>query len=521
MTAGHEVIPQAATSRPRTQSGCSVHPMNTKHPETGRFSTLLAKAAQALDDHLEAPPGDAMLRFDEWDGQLRGPVPDAGVGADETVGRLLSDILPNGARFSDPGFWGWITAGPSTVAAVAAAVASIASPQRYTVTAFNRLEELSLEWLGQLCGLDPRMKGVYSSGGSTANLIALGAARQWALTQRGVDPASGGLDGTPVAVYTSTETHHTVQRSAGVLGLGRRNVRLVPVDAHQRMRVDLLADMMERDAGAGIAPIAVVAAAGTTNTGAIDPLRAAGEIARRFDAWYHIDGAYGLPGILDPRVSDLYDGLELADSVIVDPHKWLGAPVGVASTFVRDRSILFDAFTQEPSDYLEGAFVDEPETSLDTLGIPYQDFAVELSAPARGVIVWAILTELGRDGVKARIIQDNDFARRVADRSRQEPSLELLAEPTLSIACFRHVAPGGTDPDEFNRRLLRRLLRETDFMPSSTIVDGRFAIRPCFINVRTTAAHVDAFVDAVIRIGADMASILPRPGGGIPEIDPS
>jgi aromatic-L-amino-acid decarboxylase len=161
---------------------------------------------------------------------------------------------------------------------------------------------------------------------------------------------------------------------------------------------------------------------------------------------------------------------------------------------------------QEPADYLEGAFVEGPASSLDSMGIPYQNFGVELSSPARGVIVWAILTELGREGMAARIGEDNDFARHVADRARQEAALELLTEPTLSICCFRHVAPPGSDPDEFNRRLLRRLLRETDFMPSSTLVDGRFAIRPCFINLRTTTAHVEAFMDAVLHIGAELAS---------------
>lgn len=478
--------------------------MNSLRPESGNFSTHLANAGVALDASLEHDPGDAMQRFDDWDRVLSGALPEHSSGIGATVDSLLSDVLPNGTRLPYPGFWGWITSGPSTAAAVAAAVANVAAPQRYTITAFNRLEELSLEWLAELCGLQPHMKGVYSSGGSAANLVALGAARQWAFAQRDIDPAADGLDGISVAIYTSTEAHHSVQRSAGVLGLGRRSVRLVPIDDRQRMRIDVLAEMMERDATAGVIPVAVVAAAGTTNTGAIDPLRQVGELARQHGAWFHVDGAYGLPGILDDRVTHLYDGLDLADSVIVDPHKWLGAPVGIGATFVRDRSILFDAFTQEPSDYLDGAFVDDPETSLDSMGIPYGDFGVELSAPSRGVVVWAILTELGREGMTARIVEDNDFARHVAGRAQAEPALELVTEPTLSICCFRHVAPEGADADEFNQQLLRRLVRETGYMPSSTSVNGHFAIRPCFINLRTTLADVDGFVDAVLRIGAEL-----------------
>ncbi len=478
--------------------------METFRPETAALETHLGAAGRALDAYLADPPGDAMQRFRDWDTVLSGGLPETGIGVDATVDRLLTEVLPNGPRMSHPSWWAFITVAPTTAATVASTVAATAGAQRYLMTAFNRLEELSLEWLADLCGLGTHMKGVYSSGGSSANLIALGAARQWAYAQRGLDVAAAGVPGGSVAVYTSAESHHTIIRSAGVLGLGRRNIRSIPVDKRQRMRVDALAATIESDVAAGILPIAVVATAGTTNTGAIDPLREAGELAGHHGIWFHVDGAYGLPGVLDSRVSDQYDGLELADSVIVDPHKWLGAPVGVAATFVRDRSILFDAFTQEPADYLEGAFTEELESSLDSMGIPYQDFGVELSSPSRGVVVWAILTEVGKAGMRRRVIDDNNFARRVAHRVRHEPRLELLTEPTLSICCFAHRVPGGDAPDDFNQRLFRRLVRETDFMPSSTVVNGRFAIRPCFINARTTIEHVDAFIETVLAIGVEL-----------------
>ena len=266
------------------------------------------------------------------------------------------------------------------------------------------------------------MKGVYSSGGSTANLIALGAARQWALEQAGWTRRRRGLDGRRLAIYTSTQAHHTVQRSVAVLGIGREHVRPIPTDRLQRMDLAALEAALRADRDDGVLPVAVVAAAGTTNTGAIDPLRGAGELAHEFGAWFHVDGAYGLPGILDERVAPLYDGLELADSAIADPHKWLGAPVGIAATFVRDRAILHRAFTQEPADYLEGAFADDDvQVSLDSMGVPYFDFAVELSAPPRGVMVWAILREIGLEGLRQRVVDDNDFARQVATRAHAHP----------------------------------------------------------------------------------------------------
>jgi aromatic-L-amino-acid decarboxylase len=438
---------------------------------------------------------------------LERALPDDGIGGIGVIDELVRDVIPNGARINEPGFWGWITTEPGAVGSAASLAAIVASPQRYTLTAFNYLEELSLEWLAQLCGLGQHMKGVYSSGGSVANLVALGAARQWSLEQQGIDSAADGLGAARTAIYASEESHHTILRAAGVLGLGRRSVRLIPADERQRLDLSALARALDDDARNGVVPLAVVATAGTTNTGAIDPLRECGELARQHGAWFHVDGAYGLPGILDDRVRHFYDGLELADSVIVDPHKWLGAPTGIAATFVRDRTILHRAFTQEPADYLEGSFIDphDAQSSLESMGIPYADFGVELSSPARGVVVWGILRELGRSGVTRRVIRDNDFARQLAAAVREHEHLELLAEPVLSICCFRYRRVGFADLDSLNEQVHRRLLRETPYLPSATVVNGSFGLRPCFINPRTTREDVDGLVDAVVRFGDDLS----------------
>jgi aromatic-L-amino-acid/L-tryptophan decarboxylase len=480
--------------------------MDVQRSEVGNVGLHLGRIGAELDRFLEFRTGDAVTRRETWTRSLRQPLPERGVGAQAVIDEIAGTLIPNGTRLADPGFWSWITTGPDTVPVVAAAAASIAAPQRYTITAFNLLEEVSLEWLAELCGLGGRMQGVYSSGGSVANLVALGAARQWALEQVGIDAAADGPGKTEVAVYTSTEAHHTVQRSAGVLGIGRSRVRPIATDESQRMRVDLLRAALKDDVSAGVIPVAVVATAGTTNTGAIDPIRATGEVAHEFGAWFHVDGAYGLPGILDDRVAPRYDGIDLADSAIIDPHKWLGAPVGIAATFVRDRSILGRAFTQEPAVYLEGAFdaTGDVRMSLDSIGIPYSEFAVELSAPSRGAVVWSIIRELGLEGVRARIRRDNDFARRLAEHVRRHPRLELVAEPVLSICCFRYTADGIADLNAFNTALLRRLVRETPYLPSSTIVNGKFVIRPCFINARTQSEHIDGLVDAVVTIGDEM-----------------
>ena len=469
--------------------------------EIHRLESTLRRIGEALDTFNQTRHPDPQDRPERWRTPLQQPLPQTGQGLDATLEELCEVLIPNGPPISRPTFTGFITTSPTTAAIAASSAAMLAAPQRNTLHAFHFVEELSLEWLAELHQLPAAMKGVYSSGGSVANLIALGGARQWAFEQAGIDPAAGGLT-RGGALYASSEAHHTIKRSAGVLGLGRKNVREVATDRQGRMIPDAVRDLIRRDKAAGLLPVAVVANAGTTNRGAIDPLEAIGSIAREEQVWYHVDGAYGLPGILDERKRSLYRGLELADSVIVDPHKWLGAQVGVATTFVRDREILYRAFTQEPADYLEGSLSNpEVEHSLDSMGIPYYDFGVELSSPPRGVVVWAILKEIGVEGLRQRIRLHNDMAARVAERATAEPQLELLQEPTLSICCFRFVDPAIDDLDAFNRTLFRRLLLENEHLPSTTVVNGCYAIRPCFIGARTVWPHADQLVEAVLRHG--------------------
>jgi len=482
--------------------------MQKECAETGHIQALLSQVGAGLDQYLKFEHKDAQHPDCKWRDYLDISLPQKGVGIGQVTEELVNQIIPNGSVVTKPGFSSFITTGPTSVATLAATAANIAAPQRYTLNSFNFLEELSLQWLASMCRI-PHMQGIYSSGGSVANLLALGAARQFAFEKMGRDVSAHGMD-RPACIYASEEAHHTIQRAAGVLGIGRRSVRQIASDNQGRMLVDELQRAISADKQTGAMPIAIVANAGTTNTGAIDPLQMIGEIAKKHDLWFHVDGAYGLPGILDERISHLYQGLDLADSVIVDPHKWLGASVGVAATFVRDRQLLYRAFTQEPADYLEGAMEQEAssptviEHSQDDFGIPYYDFGVELSAPCRGVVVWALIREIGVEGMAQRIRRHRDMASHIANVAREHPNLELLIEPTLSICCFRYVAPGISDLNLFNQRLHRRLIRENENLPSTTQIRGQLALRPCFIGARTHQCHAEALLDDVLRIGKEM-----------------
>lgn len=476
--------------------------MYEEKASTRQLGHYLKELAEGLDEYLLFESSDAMENAEQWQEILGGPAPESGVGIDQVIREINNTLLPNASVIPKPGFSSFITTGASNVGVLAGLSAAVASPQRFNLTAFNYLEELSLDWMRDLFSLHPDMKGVYCSGGSTANIIALGAARQRAFETLGFDPAKTGVN-RPCRIYASAGSHRTIHRAAGVLGMGSDSVIHIPVDNRGALDVSLLARQLENDATCNdaVLPVALVANAGTTDTGAVDPISEVACLAEQYGLWLHIDGAYGLPGILDENVAPLYAGIEKADSVTVDPHKWLGAPVGTGATFVRDREILYRAFKQGEAPYLEGSFNPEDAVhSMDSMGTPWGDLGLELSAPARGVVVWAILKEIGREGFKARVCRHNAMARHLADRVRAHPDLELVVEPTLSICCFRYAGKDINDLNDFNRRIHRQLVRNGNNIPSTTVINGKLVIRPCFIGARASWEQADELLDEFLSL---------------------
>lgn len=478
--------------------------------ETGRLSEALGPIIEALEafSRYEGPDPAGKAR-EIWKKVLERPLPEQGAGLDAVIRTLSESVIPYGLRNGAPGFCGWVTTSPTTAATAASLAGTVAGSQRFWIQPFNYLERLALTWLGDLLELDPGCQGTFSSGGSIANLIALGAARQHAFEKTGRDPSREGLPaGTRWRIYASSEVHHVVIRAAGVLGLGRESVASIPVDAAQRIDMKHLRAQLTKDRSDKILPVAIVASGGTVNTGAVDPIEEMAALAAEHETWLHVDGAYGLFSILDERVAPLFKGVETADSTAADPHKWLAVPVGCGATFVRDGDRLRRAFTLVRADYLEGS-ADETEinSTFDTMGEIFHDYNLEQSAPSRGVLVWAILHEIGREGMRRRVRRHNDYARLLASIVQDDPRLELLAEPVLSICCFRY-RKEGLDPealDDLNLRIMRRLRAEGIHVPSTTRVKGAFTIRACYINPRTRRDAVEDLAKTVGRIGDSIA----------------
>jgi aromatic-L-amino-acid/L-tryptophan decarboxylase len=465
---------------------------------------------------FETPDAVAQRRA-EWTARLNEPLPQAGAGADTVLALLRDVVIPNGLRVGYPGFSGWMSIMPAAVPTVSVLAATVAGPQRWWVQAFNTLEHLAQRWLAQLLGLPGSYQGLFTSGGAIANLVALAAARQWAAKQVGFDAAAQGIAALPRSrFYATDETHHVVRRAVSVLGFGRQAVVTIPTDARLRMEVAALREQVRRDRADGCTPVAILATAGTTNTGAIDPLPDLAALARDERIWLHVDGAYGLLGILDPSVAPLYGDLAAADSLVLDPHKWLNAPIGSGAVFVRDRALLQSTFALGAAAYLDDAHAEAGGTPLGSqfadYGYEFHEIGLELSAPSRGVQVWAVLKEIGADGVRARVQRNIAQARHLAELVERSPVLELATPVTLSICCFRYVPPAlHTAADERGRDLLNQLNRDILYriqgrgrcVPSGTTVQGNFVIRPCYLNPRTTDAEVELLVAETEHCGAE------------------
>ena len=477
--------------------------------ELGRLSETIGRLLPELGRFMDGGGPDlAVADRAAWVAALDRPLPQRGEGIDVVADELARWVIPYGLRTPEPGFLAYII-GRATTATIASGVAAqVAGHVRYFLSSFSFLEELSLRWLAELCRIPAETFGVSSSGGSTANLLAIGAARQAAFERTGVDVAADGLPaGVRARVYGGTEVHHTIQRATGVLGLGRRAFVAIESDPSGRMDAAALDRRLRADMAEGILPIAVVAVAGTTATGAIDDIDAIADVAAAHGVWLHVDGAYGLPAASLPELADQFRGVERGDSWIVDPHKWLGTPGGCGVTYVRDGDLLERAFTQEPAPYLEAFAPERARSQFDDQGIHWFDRSVELTSPSRGVWVWAALREIGADGMRERFRRHIGFARRLADRAEEHPRLELLDVPTLSMCCFRYRVDGLDEPrlDALNTEIVQTLRAETSLVPSTTRIEGRLAIRPCFVNPATTLAEVDGLADRVVEIGERLA----------------
>jgi aromatic-L-amino-acid/L-tryptophan decarboxylase len=361
------------------------------------------------------------------------------------------------------------------------------------------VEEQALRWVADFVGF-PLAEGAFTSGGMTSNLTALLAARERALPGARVD----GIGTRRAAVYCSDEAHHSVVRAVETCGLGSAAIRRVPIDGARRMRADALAQALEEDYAAGVVPVAVVATAGTTLTGAVDPLDAIADVCERHGVWLHIDGAYGLPAAAAPTAAPLFRGVERADSATIDAHKWLGLQKSCSVVLLREAGPLQAAFGHEERYMLHEGDVANPV-----------DRTLEYSRPLRSLRLWMAFRVHGAAQFRAWIERTLTNARRLTELVEAAPEFELVHEPQLSTVCFRHLPPGVADPDVHNVELARAMMRDGRVFLAPAAVDGRACLRACFVNFRTTPEEVALVLDVAAELGGRLAlGGNPSHGGG-------
>ena len=472
-------------------------------PPSKAASLSLGARREAALEHAAAHVLRAWTEFDQardaespispaLRARLALPLPEEGKDPLEAID-WAAEVLDTSMAQSRPRFFGFIGSSGLEMGALADLLAhSYDINLAVDAGAATALETQAVDWLAQFLGY-PAATGTFTSGGTVSNITALTAAREAAL------PGSRqrGLAGATPTVYCSSEAHYSITRAAETLGIGRDFVRAIAIDDERALRVDQLRRALDEDRVAGCTPIAIVATAGTTLTGAVDPIDQMADVAAHYGVWLHVDGAYGLPAATVAACRPRFAGLERADSVTVDCHKWMFVPKACSALLVRDGQRLAAAFAHDE------AYVPHAEERLNAV-----DLTLEYSRPFRALKLWLALLTHGAAAVRAAVARNCAQAQLLYDQASEHPLLATLERrPTLSIAPVRVLVPGCSDPDAHTAALCTRLQEDGRVFVSPATIDGSVWLRPCFTNFRTTDEDVAALVDVVLELGRHCADL--------------
>jgi len=421
-------------------------------------------------------------------------LPERGTALDDLVATALHDVLPHAMGNGHPAFFGWVNPPPSPAGVIASLTAAAMNPSVVGGDhADVHLERAVVRWLAELVGFPHAPgAGLLTSGASAATVVCLAGARGSALAAAGHDVRRDGLAGAPrLAAYVPAEAHSCVQRGLELLGFGSAAMREVPLDGG-RLDAGALRAAIAADRASGAVPAVLVGSAGTVNTGAIDPLDELADVAAAEDVWFHVDGAYGAFGVLDPALAARYGGMERADSLVLDPHKWLGVPVDAGCALVRRGDDLREAFSLIPP-YLR-------QDAQDPVGT-FAEYGFEQTRPFRALKTWATVASLGREGIALHVARCNELARELAAMVEREPELELAVAPQTSIVAFR-ARPAGCPPERLealNQTLPEAVQARGRTFVTGTVFEGRETLRACILHPETGSEQLATLVAEVVE----------------------
>ncbi len=469
------------------------------------FRTLAHRMLDDTLDHLSSlrrqPAWQSMPDFVR--ASFREPLPLNASSTAEVYEQFLERVRPYPNGNLHPRFWGWVQGTGTPLAMMADMLASALNPH---MAGFDQapalVEHQVLAWLTELMGFPPQSSGLLVSGGTMANLTGLAVARQ---AKAGFDVRERGLqgsDGPRLVFYASTQTHGWSQKAAELLGLGNSSFRRVPATSAHTIDLDALRSIVREDRGHSLLPFCVVGNAGTINIGATDDLRGIAELCREQNLWFHVDGAFGALARLSDRLGPVVDGVELADSLAFDLHKWMYLPFEVGCILVRDPAAHAAAFA------LHQNYFGESDRGLIAGGLPFADRGIELTRCFRALKVWMSLKAHGVKQYAQLIEQNVDQARYLAELIQSHTVLQLLAPVPLNVVCFRYRPPQTDEStlNTLNRELLLRVQESGTAVLSSTLLEGQFALRAAITNHRSRREDFDALVAAVLNIGASITN---------------
>ncbi len=433
--------------------------------------------------------------------RLHQPLPLEPESASAAYDDFIRDVLPYPMGNIHPRFWGWVMGNGTVLGVLADMLAATMNPNMGGGNHAANLVELQVvDWCKEMLGYPMQASGLLVSGGSMANLLGLAVARN---AKAGFDLRRQGLVAAPrrLLFYTSAESHSSVQKGIELLGLGSESLRAIPVDAAYQIDIAALAAAVAEDRAAGHAPVCVIASAGTTNTGAIDDLNRLADLCAAEGMWLHVDGAFGALAALSPALRPLLAGMERADSLAFDLHKWMYLPFEAGCLLVRDAEVHRRTFSLTPLYLAHGG-----DRGLSAGEVWFSDYGLQLTRGFRALKVWLSLKEHGAAKFGRLIQQNVDQAQYLAALIDASPDLERLAPVRLNVVCFRFRPPGldETGLNTLNQELLLRLQESGIAAPSSTTLQGRFCLRVANTNHRSRREDFDMLVAAVIRLGHEI-----------------
>lgn len=429
-------------------------------------------------------------------------LPEKGTSPEEllskTSGLLFNHSLHNG----HPKFMGYITSSAAPIGALADLLAAAVNPNagaQILSPIATEIEKQTIRWLAEFIGVSPDYGGILVSGGNMANFTAFLAARTAKLPGSVKEIGLSGISEKPV-IYCTRTTHTWIDKAANLFGFGSKSIRWIQTDSNNKMDTGRLEQAIKDDLENGFKPIMVVGAAGDVSTGVVDDLRAIASVCKKYDLWFHVDGAYGIPAAAVPGQKQLFEGITEADSIALDPHKWWYSPLEAGCTLVKDPRHLTDTYSTHPEYYNFGGDEENPAHN-------FYEYGLQNSRGFRALKVWLALQQAGRSGYVQMIGEDIELSRYMFEKAREHPELEALTQ-NLSITTLRYIpsdlknsSSHETYLNTLNETLLNRLQSGGELFLSNAVVDGKYCLRGCIVNFRTSKKDIDEMTEIIAREG--------------------